>query len=368
MQMDDSYHISQTLLEQIPALDFVKDFVLDYMHLVCLGVTRKLLNLWVNGSIGCRLQYRDVEKVSVALENLKQYTPKEFVRKPRSLKYLKLWKATEYRQILLYTGPTVLQSILSRDSYNNFISLHVAVRILCNENLKNAYMEYAKTLLEHFIETFGILYGKHHISHNIHCLCHLTEDVNNFGILDNFSSFKFENFMQILKKLIRKNEKPLQQLFRRYHEARHVTTKIKKSTKLYPIKSTNHCNGPLLPLSNNPQYKSAECTFFTLNADSKANNCCGLQDNTIILLRNIAYNTESKELVIIGNQFECKENYYNTPCDSSVLSIYKVSQLSKLKMWPLRTINIKYVTYPVNNNEYIIIPLLHNEIIESTEL
>ena len=91
MQMDDSYHISQTLLEQIPALDCVKDFVLDYMHLVCLGVTRKLLNLWVNGSIGCRLQYRDVEKVSVALENLKQYTPKEFARKPRSLKYLKLW-------------------------------------------------------------------------------------------------------------------------------------------------------------------------------------------------------------------------------------------------------------------------------------
>jgi len=161
--------------------------------------------------------------------------------------------------------------------------------------------------------------------------------------------------LQILKKLIRKNEKPLQQLFRRYHEARHITTEMKKtSKKLYPIKSTYHCNGPLLPLSNNPQYKSAECTFFTLNADSKANNCCGLQyNNTIILLRNIAYNTESKELIIIGNQFECKENYYNMPCDSSVLGIYRISQLSTLKVWPLHTVNIKYAKYPVNNNEYI---------------
>lgn len=55
MQTDDSYHISRTLLQKIPDLDFVKDFVLDYMHLVCLGVTRKLLNLWINGNIKCHL-------------------------------------------------------------------------------------------------------------------------------------------------------------------------------------------------------------------------------------------------------------------------------------------------------------------------
>lgn len=302
------------------------------------------------------------------MKNLKQYTPKEFARKPRSLKYLKHWKATEYRQILLYTGPIVLKSMLSQDSYNHFISLHVAIRILCNESIKNAYTEYAETLLKHFIESFGTLYGKHHISHNIHNLFHLTEDVKNFGILDNFSAFKFENFMQVLKKLIRKSEKPLQQLFRRY-EAQHITTEIKKTNKLYPIKSIYHSNGPLLFLSSNPQYKSAECTFFKLDANSKANDCCGrLQDNIILLLRNIAYSTESKELVIIGNEFECKENYYNTPCDSSVLNIYKVSQLSELKMWPLHTVNIKYAKYPLNNDVYIVIPLLHNEIFEATEM
>ncbi|EZA56037.1 hypothetical protein X777_04040 [Ooceraea biroi] len=202
--------------------------------------------------------------------------------------------------LILYTGPIVLKSILSQDIINNhFISLHVAIRILCNENIKTAYMEYAKTLLKHFIESFGTLYGKHHISHNIHSLCHLTEDVNNFGILDNFTTY--------------------------------VTTEFKKtSKKLYPIKSTYHCNGPLLSLSSSPQYKSVECMSFKVDANSKANDCCELQDNTILLLRNIAYCTESKELVIIGNQFECKENYYNTPCDSSVLDIQGVSGLSVL--------------------------------------
>ncbi|XP_032689875.1 uncharacterized protein LOC116853111 isoform X3 [Odontomachus brunneus] len=212
---DDSYHMSYSVIEQIPGLDCVKDIVLDYMHLICLGVTRKLFNLWVNGSGTCRLQYRDIERISDALENMKQHTPKEFSRKPRSLKYLKVWKATEFRQILLYTGPKVLKSILPQDKYNLFISLHVAIRILSNESTKNAYMEYADKLLQHFIKSFGRLYGKHNISHNIHNLCHLTEDVKNFGILDNFSAFKFENFMQIVKKMIRESEKPLQQLFRR---------------------------------------------------------------------------------------------------------------------------------------------------------
>ncbi|KYM94120.1 hypothetical protein ALC62_15262 [Cyphomyrmex costatus] len=364
-----SYHISYTLLEQIPNLDFVQDFVLDYMHLICLGVVRKLLNLWINGSTGYRLQYYNIERISAALENLKRLTPKEFARKPRSLKYLKLWKATEYRQLLLYTEPIVLKHIISQDNYNLFISLHVAIRILCNENTKNVYVNYAEELLKHFIESFGRLYGKHHISHNIHGLSHLIEDVKNFGILDNFSAFRFENFMQILKKLVRKSEKPLQQLFRRYCEAQHITTETKKTNKkLNPIKSTYHCNGPLLPLSNFPQYKSAECTFFKLDANSIADNCCGLQDNTILLLRNIAYSTESKDLVIIDQQFECKDNYYNTPCDSSVLGIYKVSQLSQLKMWPLRSVNKKYAKYVLNNDVFVVIPLLHNEIIETTEL
>lgn len=81
MHTDDSYHLSYTLLEKIPDLDFVRNFVLDYMHLVCLGVTRKLLYSWLNGDRGCRLSHHDIEKISNELEHLKCYMPREFVRK-----------------------------------------------------------------------------------------------------------------------------------------------------------------------------------------------------------------------------------------------------------------------------------------------
>lgn len=43
----EDHHNGTSLLEQIPGLDMVKSFPLDYMHLICLGVVKKLIvNLW----------------------------------------------------------------------------------------------------------------------------------------------------------------------------------------------------------------------------------------------------------------------------------------------------------------------------------
>ncbi|KAF2897930.1 hypothetical protein ILUMI_08245, partial [Ignelater luminosus] len=39
------HHSGTSILELIPNLDMIKDIPLDYMHLICLGVMRKLLNL-----------------------------------------------------------------------------------------------------------------------------------------------------------------------------------------------------------------------------------------------------------------------------------------------------------------------------------
>lgn len=69
---------------------------------------------------------------------------------------------------------------------------------------------FSKSLMFKFVIDFGCLYGNHLISHNVHVLIHLFDDYNNFGSLD--SCFKFENYMGHLKKLVRKSDKPLQQV------------------------------------------------------------------------------------------------------------------------------------------------------------
>ena len=52
--------------------------------------------------------------------------PNKFARQPRSLELLDRWKATEFKQFLLYPGPVVLKNILTESKYKHFFSLSIA--------------------------------------------------------------------------------------------------------------------------------------------------------------------------------------------------------------------------------------------------
>ena len=97
-------------------LDFeiscVKMFVLDPMHLVYLGVVRRMTSFWIEGPRICRMNFQQLNRISLNLLNLNGKLPSEFARQPRSLDVFKRWKATEWRHFLLYTGPVVLKVVL----------------------------------------------------------------------------------------------------------------------------------------------------------------------------------------------------------------------------------------------------------------
>lgn len=84
-------------------LGMVTSFPLDYMHLVCLGVTKKLLITWLTGKSFVKLTCKASDNISAFLIKLRSWTPKEFAKKPRSLNEIDRWKATEFHQFLLYT-------------------------------------------------------------------------------------------------------------------------------------------------------------------------------------------------------------------------------------------------------------------------
>ena len=69
-------------------------------------------------------------------------------------------------------------------------------------------------LLIYFVKWFSELYGAKNISHNVHGLIHLADDAKVFGSLDNFSAFKFENYMKTLKTFVGKCNMPLQQIYK----------------------------------------------------------------------------------------------------------------------------------------------------------
>jgi len=364
-KIDDNYHkpdITCSLLK-VPHFKPVTNVPLDYMHLICLGIVRKLIYLWFDGELHYRLQSKAVEIISTRLlTQLKPSIPVEFARKPRPMNCVKLWKATEYRLILLYTGPLAFKSILQKNVYTNFMVLHVIVRILSSQDL-NEYLSYAQDLILFFIKTFMRLYGIQNMSHNVHSLIHLVDDVKKYGPLDKFSAFKFENYMQILKKYVRKADKPLQQVVRRCIEKEMnsdlSSTILSQSVVTNPIVTSLHHDGPLLFNCNNPQYKIIKYKGMTLKAGTVADSCCGLNCNAIVVIKNIAYCTKRNIPVIIGYEFLEKKNLFHIPCPSSILGIYIVHLYSALKCWPLKDVIKKYVQLPYSENKYVVFPLIH---------
>jgi len=221
LRSDESYHTGITPLTEIPTFSFVNNVPNYYMHLVLLGTMKKLIALWMRpgGPLSVRMRSKIVEDVSkILIENIRPVVPSEFQRKPRSLNHFSQWKAVDFRMFLLYTGVGALKNKVKSVVYNHFVTLHVAITLLSVEDQTSTNIDYSEKLLQHFVKSLGTIYGVKYISHNIHGLIHLSEDVRNHGALDNFSAFKFENFMQQYLKMLRKDKKPLQQIIKRYNE------------------------------------------------------------------------------------------------------------------------------------------------------
>ena len=214
-EMEDAEHHKGPSPFQSIHLGIITQFPLDYMHCICLGVMRRLLRLWTKGPLTCRLGPQTKDLISSALLSLSSFMPREFARKPRSLKDLDRWKATELRLFLLYTGPVVLYNKIPTELYSNFMLLSVGIHMLLNRNLCDHYADYAHQLLVSFVQHYSQLFGTNQVVYNVHTLVHLADDVRNHGSLENISGFPFENFLGSLKRLVRKPSFAIEQVIQR---------------------------------------------------------------------------------------------------------------------------------------------------------
>jgi len=107
------------------------------------------------------------------------------------------------------------------------------------------YINLSRILLNNFVKNFEKIYGHHLISHNIHGLTHISEDYDRFGPLDSCSVFPFENYMCSLKRMLRKPNKPLEQVVNRYKEICELKSTIKQKKSSYRLAGLHKC-GPVL--------------------------------------------------------------------------------------------------------------------------
>ena len=319
------------------AVPIVTSFVLDYMHLVCLGVVRRMIMFWKSGPKKIRLGFRLLDDISTALVNCKSYIPREFARQPRSLKEVDRWKATEFRQFLLYTGPVVLKNRLPAHVYSHFMCLSVAMRILLSDSLCVQYCDYAKRLLVYFVDNCSVVYGRIMLVYNVHSLIHLADDVYKYKCsLDKLSAFPFENYMSTLKKYVRSPLNPIAQVSKRIQEYEAFAVQINRFK--FDVNDSNH-------------------VFHS----SKRDNCYALKSGQYIFVKEVRIVADQTTLVCDVCPLHAISDFFVDPCQSTWLKIVYVNELLSSMNQQIvlpQDIGHKCLCLP-DNGGFVLMPLLH---------
>lgn len=132
-QKYDKHHKFKSPLLELN-IDMVDDFpVSDSLHLIDLGVMKRLITGWKNGNFGkfiTKWSHRDIEMVNSFLSNCR--LPKEIHRAVRQLDVLAYWKGSEYRSFLYYLSPVLLRHVLNPEAYHHYLCFYVGIVICSN--------------------------------------------------------------------------------------------------------------------------------------------------------------------------------------------------------------------------------------------
>jgi len=344
-QSQEKHHKGESPFLEIEHLDMVCDFILDYMHLVCLGVMKRLLlNAWLRGEVPHIFSQTQIKTFNHHLMKCGQQLPDDFNRIGRPIEDVDHWKAMEFRTFLLYTGPVVLKQVFKNnpDKYSHFLLLHIGVRILLSPKSTNDQKKMAREILKTFSQDFGHIYGAHHLVYNTHSLPHIADDsIVHETSLDNISSFVYESYLGVVDKMLKGFTLPLAQLKRRLSEMEHSESVLNQTQFRKTKEKKNFLS-------------SARIKPATRNTK---NSYCLTNDNKIVLVSTF---TDSE---VTGSYLKrIDEEFFEDVVPASSFDIYLIdSKPGRQVTWPMNKFEncVKCVVLEIRRHICVVFPMLH---------
>ncbi|KAJ8672002.1 hypothetical protein QAD02_003261 [Eretmocerus hayati] len=326
LQTDEGHHhdtVSPLVLIK-PSVDMIRMFMLDFMHLVCLGITKRLVSeYWLKTSLNF-MNKVNMSKLSLRLLNLNKQIPVDFQRSTRQIELVHLWKATEYRFFVLYSGMFIMKDLLPPDAYKHFLLLSIGCRILCSQDYFLKYHAVAKECLEKFVKLaqHPNLYGLKILVINMHNLLHLADQVKYMGVpLMDVSAFAFENLLGKIKKFIESGNKPLNQLCNKMDN--YLECEKPSEQPDFEIISENKADK-----SGKIILKRIKLHGTELNMND-ANNVVLLDNGEIVRITSIFTHSkpkEKQEICVRAKKVDILGPALDYPIDSSLLNMFKVNE------------------------------------------
>lgn len=339
-----------TPLLKIPSLNLIEDVIVgDRLHLIDLGVMKRLLLGWRDGTLGygTKLSSQQSGKISQKISAIQ--LPSEIHRKLRGLDYLSFWKGSEFSSFLHYASIVVLKEFLPIDNYNHFLLLFCSITMLSSNYYKSNW-HVARKMLEKFVSEYMDLYGEQFLTSNVHNLQHIVDEVERFGPLSTIAAYPFENALQRIKHLLRSGWKSLAQVVNRLSEINskdyYTTIQTTARQKNYP--SIRICGGKqIIDVNENCFLNCSDRNGWFLT-----------HRNKIVRFENVQ---ENPQLQIGGKILTSKADFFTYPIASSFLNIYfgnKIYLSRSLSKFSCDDIKCKLVAVEYGDN-YIFIPLIH---------
>ncbi|RVE41155.1 hypothetical protein evm_010229 [Chilo suppressalis] len=321
--------------------------VADCLHLIDLGVMKRLLIGWRDGNLGkfvTKWCSRNIDVVMIFL--LKCKLPSEIHRSVRGIDCLVHWKASEYRSFLFYLSIIILPDVLPRDAFVHFLFLYCAITI-CSSKEYLHFLPLAKELLQYFVQHYKDFYGVDYITSNVHNLLHVVEEVERYGPLQTFSAYPFENKLYLIKKMLRGGKKPLPQVAKRLSE---------NFEKLGDdLKTKNQYKGPFIKKTYNKHTK-IYFQYFCLSKKPQ-DKYFMTHTNDIFELKEV----KEENLTINGYLITGLREVFDHPVKSSNFNIFKAKMPENERIEvtvKLENVKLKLVCIE-HKKELYFIPLIH---------
>ena len=357
-------------LTQLP-LDMIAQFPLDYMHLVLLGVVRRMIRLWLGTtdfkvtafSSNFRLCAKGNDKrIRDRVTLCSDHITSEFQRRPRQMDENKYFKAHEFRTLLCYTIPFIFRGVFNNDQvYTHFLLLVVSFRVMLGQKPTPNLVRYVRDLLHRFVMQVQQFYGTTHMTYSVHGLLHVVDDYERYGVLDRISAFPFENYMQKLKGYVSRPGKELQQIVKRKHEqslleicpcTMHESAEMRRKHERGPLGKFEDCE-------IDAQYEEVKlnCKKYSTNLRDR---CICVKDRFGFIVNFVQIGDKLYTLVQF---FENVQNFFVFPCESRKVGIVKCSCISEDIEAVDLSISQKCMSLPIpESNEFFVAKLLHESL------
>ncbi|CAF4396510.1 unnamed protein product [Rotaria sp. Silwood2] len=196
-------YLGKCLLTELSYFDHGHSFLMDTLHTIYHGAfvsthlpsrVKRLLKFWFHSKY--RTQQWSIRQHLNHIETeLQQFRfPSTTTRMPRTImKYHRL-KANELRVLLLITYP-IFKNYLKPIYYKHLQLLSFALHIGESREITSSKLNEMKILLDKFVFTFHLLYGKRHAVNTVHSVVHFHQTVKYYGPLTNYSTFNYESLI-----------------------------------------------------------------------------------------------------------------------------------------------------------------------------